>query len=187
MDALRTTRLLLRPLARRRCGGALGLSQRSGGRALPELGGPVLARAGGQSHRRARTHRERRPTPGASGPSSGSRTAGSSATSACGVYDDGRQAELGFTIAAEWQRQGYALEGASRILDSLFDHAGGAARQGRLRHAEPRVCRGCWSASASRREGELGRLDLGRGASGATTTSTRCSRASGSPAAASVL
>jgi RimJ/RimL family protein N-acetyltransferase len=36
------------------------------------------------------------------------------------VFDEGRQAEVGFTIASAWQRQGYAFEGVSRILDSLF-------------------------------------------------------------------
>jgi RimJ/RimL family protein N-acetyltransferase len=40
------------------------------------------------------------------------------------VYDEGRQAELGFTIASAWQRQGYAFEGAARVLDHLLVEQG---------------------------------------------------------------
>jgi RimJ/RimL family protein N-acetyltransferase len=36
------------------------------------------------------------------------------------IFDDARQAEIGFTVAREHQKQGYAYEAVSTLLDHLF-------------------------------------------------------------------
>jgi aminoglycoside 6'-N-acetyltransferase len=36
------------------------------------------------------------------------------------LHDNGMQAEIGFTLARQWQGRGYAFEGVSRILEHLF-------------------------------------------------------------------
>ena len=186
MEALRTARLLLRPL---RADDAPALSAY---RSDPEVAryqsweAPFSRAQARSSDRRAgpgtaRNARRMAPV----GRSSGSMTAGLVGDLGVRVFDDGRQAEVGFTIASAWQRQGYALEGVARILDSLFVTQG--VRRVRA-DCDTRnlALPGCSSASASVARGSW-RPRPGRAASGATTTSTRCSRASGSPAAASVL
>ncbi len=162
MDALRTTRLLLRPL---RADDAAALS---GYRSDPEVAryqsweAPFSRAQADRLIGRARTHRDG--TPDAWRQWALERVEDGRLVGDLGVrvYDDGRQAEVGFTIAAEWQRQGYALEGAVVHPRLPVRHAGGAARQGRLRHAEPRVCRAARAPRLPSRGG-AGRLDLVEG------------------------
>lgn len=70
------------------------------------------------------------------------------------VYDKGRQAELGYTIASSWQRQGYALEGAARMLDELFVEQG-VQRVSAGCDTRNRASAGLLERLGFRREGEL--------------------------------